>query len=128
MMLAGFQAQVQDTGRRALMSFCGMGVPLAPLPVRSMYFFRSVLRYSKTWVASAQHSQYTRDTANFAVASSVKQAWEATCQVQDGLVVRRLLDVLHAQEPAVQRGTALVSLQAWWLLCGPAVLAVAARS
>jgi hypothetical protein len=38
-----------------------MGVPLAPLPVRSMYFFRSVLRYSKTWVASAHYSQNIRD-------------------------------------------------------------------
>ena len=35
-----------------LMSFLGTGVPLAPLPVRSMYFFRSVLKYSKTCIAA----------------------------------------------------------------------------
>ena len=78
------------------MSFMGTGVPLAPLPVRSMYFFKSVLRYSKT--CGPDNSESVQQAVRCA---KLGREQPGAYQVQDGLAV--LFYMLHTQQPADQQ-------------------------
>ena len=87
----GLEMRGKRGGEHALTRVSDSGFS-GPLPVRSMYFFRSVLRNSNTWKRRSQVEELCLLT------------WEWCCkvtaahQIQNWLLV--LLHVLHAQEPA----------------------------